>query len=110
MTKPIFAITIMLSLACSGAAIAAEKKFAGYVIKSKTQTVEGVMLADGYTPAEVMAFIRQDCASGRLGALSYVNKPYKRRGNLFQKFRTSCVGGPSPSIGKTRSVTVEVER
>lgn len=110
MTKPLFLGTVLLAVASANAAMAAEKKFTGYVIKAKTQVVEGVMLTDGYTPQEVMAFISQDCASGRLGPLAYVNKPYKRRGHTFQKFRTSCVGGPSPRIGETRSVTVEVER
>lgn len=94
----------------AGQAAAQDKKFAGYVIEAKTETVEGVMLVDGYTPDELVSFLREDCASGRVGVLSYVGKPYKRRGNRFQKFRTTCAGGPSPRIGVTKAVSVEVER
>jgi hypothetical protein len=96
--------------ATAGQAEAQDKKFAGYVIKAKTETVEGVMLVDGYTPEELVSFLREDCASGQIGSLSYVGKPYKRRGNTFQKFQTTCAGGPSPRIGATSSVSVEVER
>lgn len=102
--------TIAAVLFAATQAGAQEKKFAGYVIKQKTDVVEGVMLIDGYSPAELMAFIQEDCASGQLGALSYVGKPYKKRGNAFQKFRTTCAGGPSPRIGDTSAVSVEVER
>lgn len=94
----------------AGQAAAQDAKFAGYVIEAKTEIVEGVMLVDGYTPDELVSFLREDCASGQVGALSYVGKPYKRRGNTFQKFRTSCAGGPSPRIGVTKAVSVEVER
>jgi hypothetical protein len=91
-------------------ASAQDKKFAGYVIKANTEVVEGVMLVDGYTPSELVAFMREDCASGEVGALTYVGKAYKKRRNVFQKFRTTCVGGPSPRIGETSAVSVEVER
>jgi hypothetical protein len=104
-----FAATAVLLLSAAQAS-AEEKKFAGYVIETKSETVEGVMLVDGYTPEELVSFLREDCASGQIGTLSYVGKPYKRRGNTFQKFRTTCAGGPSPRIGATRSVSVEVER
>jgi hypothetical protein len=104
----VFAIAATLCAATQ--ASAQEKKFAGYVIKAKTETVEGVLLVDGYTPAELVAFMREDCASGEIGGLSYVGKPYKKRGNTFQKFRTTCVGGPSPRIGQTSAVAVEIER
>ena len=110
MNKSLLVGSLVLALAFTGAASASDKKFIGYVIKAKTQVVDGTMLINGYGPDELMAFIRQDCASGRLGSLAYVGKPYKRRGHTFQKFRTSCAGGPSPRIGKTSAVTVEVER
>ncbi len=42
--------------------------------------------------------------------MKYVGKPYKKRGNTFQKFQITCVGGPGPRIGKTLAVSVEVER
>ncbi len=110
MFKPLLIGGLGLALATAGAASAADKKFVGYVIKAKTQVVDGTMLTNGYNPDELMTFIRQDCASGQLGSLAYVGKPYKRRGHTFQKFRTSCVGGPSARIGNTSAVTVEVER
>lgn len=91
-------------------AIAQDKKFTGYVIKTNTEVVDGVMLVDGYSPAELMAFIREDCASGEVGALKYLGKPQKKRGHVFQKFQTSCLGGPSPRIGQTSTASVEVER
>ncbi|MBN8633138.1 MAG: hypothetical protein J0L76_20070 [Rhodobacterales bacterium] len=97
-------------LSCASQASAEDKKFAGYVIKAKTETVEGVLLVDGYSPEELVSFLREDCASGEIGSLSYVGKPYKKRGNTFQKFKTTCVGGPSPRIGATSAVSVEVER
>lgn len=104
----LFAIAAILLSAAQAAA--EPKKFAAYTIKAKSPTVEGVILVDGYTPAELVAFLQEDCASGQIGQLSYVGKPYKRRGNVLQKFRTTCAGGPSPRIGQTSMVTVEVER
>lgn len=100
----------VLCLAAATQATAQDKKFVGYVIKAKTDVVEGVMLVNGYGPSEVLAFIREDCASGQPGTLQYLGKPRKKRGHIFQKFRTSCIGGPSPRIGQTSVVTVEVER
>ena len=94
----------------AASALAEGEKFAGYVIKSKTDVVDGVILVNGYTPTEVMGFLREDCASGQVGQMAYVGKPYKRRGHTFQKFQTTCVGGPSPRIGQTSEVAVDVER
>ena len=108
--KPMTLAVTAAILVSAGQAAAEDKKFAGYVIETKTETVEGVMLVDGYTPEELVSFLREDCASGQIGTFSYVGKPYKRRGNTFQKFRTTCAGGPSPRIGATRAVSVEVER
>ncbi len=103
-------IVSTICLLTTSQAMAQQKKFVGYIIKSKTEVVEGVLLVDGYSPKELLAFVGQDCASGQLGALKYVGKLYKRRGNIFQKFQTSCKGGPSPRIGNTSQVAVEVER
>lgn len=102
-------LTAASLLVASGAA-AQDKKFVGYTIKAKTQTVDGMMLVNGYSPTEILRFVREDCAGGRIGALKLVGKPKKRRGYTFQKFRTACAGGPSPRIGRTSAVTVEVER
>ncbi len=102
-------IVSVVCLLAASQAMAQQKKFVGYIIKSKTEVVEGVMLVNGYSPAELLVFVGQDCASGQSGALKYVGKQYKKRGNQFQKFRTSCKGGPSPRIGNTSQVSVEVE-
>lgn len=107
--KSIFVALAALSLLAASPAEAQGKKFAGYVLKSKTSLVEGVLLVDGYSPAELAAFLREDCASGQIGPLKWVGKPYSKRGHQFQKFQTSCEGGPSPRIGKTKSVSVEIE-
>lgn len=104
------ALTTAAALFAATQAAAQDKKFTGYVIKANTDIVEGVLLVDGYSPDELVAFVREDCATGDVGALKYVGKPYKKRGNTFQKFQTTCVGGPSPRIGETSAVSVEVER
>lgn len=104
------ALTTAAVLFAATQAAAQDKKFTGYVIKANTDIVEGVLLVDGYSPDELVAFVREDCASGDVGALKYVGKPYKKRGNTFQKFQTTCAGGPSPRIGETSAVSVEVER
>lgn len=104
-----------LTLTCAAAlmvttmASAQDKKFAGYIIKAKTPTVEGTMLTNGYSYAEVLAFLSQDCA-GASGNMKLIGKPYRRKGNTFQKFRAVCNGGPTGRIGKTSSLTVENER
>jgi hypothetical protein len=108
--KLTFALTTAVVMFAATQVAAQDKKFAGYVIKANTEVVEGVMLVDGYTPTEIMAFIREDCASGNVGEMAYVGKQYKKRGNNFRKFQATCVGGPSPRIGETTSVAVEVER
>jgi hypothetical protein len=102
-------LTVIVMTAATPA-LAEGEKFAGYVIKAKTEVVDGVMLVNGYTPSEVMSFLREDCASGQVGQMTYVGKPYKRRGHTFQKFQTTCTGGPSPRIGQTSEVAVDVER
>ena len=103
-------VTTFATLFIATGALAQEKKFVGYVIKANSSTVKGVMLVNGYSPTEIVGFISEDCASGQIGALQYVGKPKKKRGNVFQDFQTTCVGGPSPRIGQTTSVAVEVER
>jgi hypothetical protein len=108
MKKTLLVLTVF-GLFAATQAIAEEQKFLGYVIKADTEVVDGVMLVDGYRPSELVAFIREDCASGETGTLKYVGKPYKKRGNTFQKFKTTCVGGPSQRIGDTSAVAVEVE-
>jgi hypothetical protein len=86
------------------------EKFTGYVIKAKTDVVDGVMLVNGYTPTEVMSFLREDCASGQIGQMTYVGKPYKRKGFTFQKFQTTCAGGPTTRFGQTSEMAIEIER
>ncbi len=106
-----FSFIMALALAAAGTPVAAqEKAFVGYYIKSKTQTVDGTMLVDGYTPKEVMGFVRADCASRQVGQMVYVGKTYRKRGHRFQKFRASCVGGPSQDVVSGTRLTVEVER
>lgn len=90
MKLKLFGITAAAMFAATLAS-AQDKKFTGYIIKTNTEIVEGVLLANGYSPEQVLAFVREDCASGEIGALQYLGKPYKKRGNIFQKFQTSCV-------------------
>ena len=104
-----FLCTCAAALLVTSLAYAQDKKFAGYIIKSKTPTVEGTMLVNGYSYAEVLAFLKQDCA-GASGNMKLVGKPYRRKGYTFQKFRAACNGGPTPRVGATSSLAVENER
>ncbi len=83
---------------------------AGYTITQKSDRVEGLMVVDGYSYAQVMDFIRTDCASGQIGQFALKGKPRTRRGLRLQAFVTTCRGGPHPRFQGTRAVSIEVER
>ena len=85
-------------------------KAVGYNIRTKTPEVTGRMVVDGYSFAEVMAFIASDCANGQIGQFALVGKPKKRRGLVLQSFVTTCASGPHPRFQNTKSVSIEVER
>ncbi|MEO9517661.1 MAG: hypothetical protein ABJG55_18270 [Paracoccaceae bacterium] len=85
-------------------------KAVGYNISTKSPEVTGRMVVNGYSYAQIMAFIASDCADGRIGQFALVGKPKKRRGLLLQSFVTSCASGPHARFQNTKSVTIEVER
>lgn len=85
-------------------------KATGYTISRKAAEVKGVIVTGGYTPQEVMAFVKSDCAGGQIGQFALVGKPKTRRGLSLQSFVTSCPGGPHARFQGTSKVTIEVER
>ena len=85
-------------------------KATGYTISRKKAEVKGVLVVNGYTPQQVMAFVKSDCAGGKTGSFGLVGKPKKRRGLVLQSFVTSCPGGPHSRFQGTPSVSIEVEQ
>lgn len=93
---------------CGALPAAAADKYVSYRIKKKTPTVEGTLLVDGFSLSEIQKFVRKNCA-GNVGDIALVGKPRKKRGNLLQKFKTTCSGGPAQRYAGAKSVTLEHE-
>ena len=93
---------------CGALPASAADKYVSYRIKKKTPTVEGTLLVDGFSLSEIQKFVRKNCA-GNVGDIALVGKPRKKRGNLLQKFKTTCSGGPAQRYAGAKSVTLEHE-
>lgn len=72
---------------------------------------DGEVVPQSYSLKRVMAFITEDCASGKVGRIKVGKKRVRRaRGFIKQDFKTTCLGGPHPRIGATRAAQVTIER
>lgn len=97
----------LVSLLLAVPASAAPKAVFFSLERGKTE-VKGTLVVDGYSPNEVRSFIRQYCKGGKVGEITPTGKPRKKRGNVLQKFATTCAGGPQDRFrGKRSSYEVE---
>ena len=107
MQRSLTIVAASLLIVLPNLSFADSTKFADYAFSSKRTTIKGAFVVDGYTPAQVMTYIAQDC-NGTPGQMSLVGKPRKKRGNIIQKFQTNCEGGlTSKYKGRTASFEVQ---
>lgn len=96
-------LTLLLALPASAA-----PKAVFFSLERGTAEVSGTLVVDGYSVKEVRNFIRQYCKGGAVGEITPSGKPRKKRGNILQKFTTTCAGGPHDRFrGKRSSYEVE---
>ncbi|MEO0658545.1 MAG: hypothetical protein AAFY74_13915 [Pseudomonadota bacterium] len=101
------ATAAMLILITMSAA-AADGKFMYISIRDDKPKVKVTNLVGGYSEAEIMRQVAYHCA-GKTGALALDGRPRKKRGRVFQKYTTTCEGGPNPKVLETSILAVEIE-
>lgn len=107
MHRSLTIVATSLLVAFPGLSFADSTKMAAYAFSSKRTTIKGAFIVDGYTSAQVMAYVAQDC-DGAPDQMSLVGKPRKKRGHVIQKFQTNCeVGLTSNYKGRTASFEVQ---
>jgi len=79
-----------------------------FKLKRGTPVVEGIYAVGGYTAAEMVSMMGKYCAGGKIGQIAHVGKARKRRGQILQKFQTTCAGG-MPQRFKGSTVGIEIE-
>ena len=104
------ALAALILMAASSTALAQDKKFVGYTISTQSPEVTGVMLHEGYSVKQVIAFVQKSCAGGKIGPFALATKTHRKGGFVLQNFKTTCPTGPAPRFGGTPSLTVEHER
>ena len=88
--------------------MAADKKFVSFGLSNKKPAVSVTQLVGGYSEAEIVRFISRYCA-GAVGPLEAKGKPRKKRGNLLQKYTSSCQGGINQSVVAASNLAVQVQ-
>ena len=98
-------------LLAAAPAHAEPKKGLFFQLKRDSANVEGVYFVGGYTPAQIVSLMRAYCMGGKIGEFAHVGKALKRRGQVLQKFQTTCAGGkidlPDGFNGKTTAFEIE---
>lgn len=97
-------------LAATAPALAQDKQFVGYTITTQSPEVTGVMLYEGYSVKQVIAFVQKSCAGGRIGPFALAKNTYRKGGFTLQNFRTTCAAGPAHRFDGTERLSVEHER
>jgi hypothetical protein len=104
--KHLAALTVIATLAAPSFAAAQSKQFVNYSIENKSTKVTGRFSVDGYSTAQMMKFMSQDCR-GKVGNMALVGKARKKKGVLQQKFQATCEGGLSSKYkGKRASFSI----
>ena len=88
-----FVVALGLSIAMAGVA-SAQIQFVSFSMKRGKAEVKGTLALNGYSISQTRDMMSEFCKGGQLGEIAYVGKPRKRKGNVFQKFTTTCAGGP----------------
>lgn len=88
--------TFLLSAAAAfvfaSPAAAQDRMVVSYSISAKKTEVQGAYTVDGFSTKQMLGFISTDCA-GKVGQMTLKGKPRKKKGQLVQKFTTTCDGG-----------------
>ena len=72
-----------------------------------TPTVEGIYSVGGYSVSELSGMMKKYCKGGKIGEFAHVGKAKKKRGQILQKFSTTCAGGPLDRF-KGKSTGIEI--
>lgn len=113
MRRPLAALCALAAaavLAATTPAPAQAQAIKGFFFKLKrdTQKVEGIYVVGGYTPAEMVSMMSRYCKGGKIGQIAHAGKARKRRGQILQKFETTCAGGMPDRFGGS-TVGIEIE-
>jgi hypothetical protein len=80
-------------------------------LERDSTNVDGLYVIGGYSPAQVVSMMRQYCKGGQIGDFAHVGRARKRKGQVLQKFRTTCAGGKIDRLdrfgGKTTGFEIE---
>ena len=104
---PLLALAAVVTLTAVPAQAEPIKGFF-FRLERGTPKVEGIYSVGGYSPAQMVSMMRKYCNGGKIGQIAHVGKARKRRGQILQKFQTSCAGGmPARFKGKTAGIEIE---
>ncbi|MBO9396365.1 hypothetical protein J7400_06730 [Shimia sp. R9_2] len=106
---PKAALAALTLLAAATPALAQDKKFVGYTITTQSPDVRGVMLHEGYSVKQVIAFVQKSCG-GKIGPFALATKTHRKGGFTLKNFRTTCPAGPAARFDGTERLSVEHER
>ena len=101
------AIAAILGICATAASAEAVKGFY-FRLERGTPRVEGIYSVGGYDPAQLVSMMGRYCEAGKIGQIAHVGKARKRRGQILQKFQTSCPGRmPARFRGKSAGIEIE---
>ena len=108
LTLPAIAAIIGISATAASAAGAETVKGFYFRLERGTPRVEGIYSVGGYDPAQLVSMMGRYCEAGKIGQIAHVGKARKRRGQILQKFQTSCPGR-MPARFRGKSAEIEIE-
>ncbi|MFZ7090499.1 hypothetical protein [Primorskyibacter sp. 2E233] len=103
-----FALPLIAVLGATPAVAADPIKGFFFRLERSSQKVEGLYSVGGYSLTEITGMMRKYCKGGKIGQIAHVGKARKRRGQVLQKFETTCAGG-MPERFKGKSAGIEIE-
>lgn len=109
MTSAFRRAALCLAVFTATAAPAAEPiKGFFFRLERGTPKVEGIYSVGGYDIAQIRGMMARYCQGGKIGQIAHVGKARKRRGQVLQRFETTC-SGSIPARFKGKSVGIEIE-
>lgn len=109
MTSVLRFVLPMVAILSANAAFAAEPiKGFFFRLERGTPKVEGIYSVGGYEIGQMRGMMAKYCKGGKIGQIAHVGKARKRRGQVLQKFETTCAGGmPDRFKGSTLGIEIE---
>ena len=103
-----FALPLVALLSANSAMAADPIKGFFFRLERGSTKVEGLYSVGGYEIGQMRGMMAKYCKGGKIGQIAHVGKARKRRGQVLQKFETTCAGG-MPNRFKGKTVGIEIE-